>query len=50
MEETAAERVVRRCRELATCTEVEGETTRLYLCGAMGRCMRGCGGGWRPRG
>jgi allantoate deiminase len=33
-----AERVVARCRELAGCTQVEGETTRMFLCNAMLEC------------
>ncbi len=33
-----AERVIARCRELAGCTEVPGETTRMFLCNAMRQC------------
>ncbi len=35
MRDSTAHRVIARCRELALCTEIPGETTRLYLCPAM---------------
>ena len=40
-----AERVLARCRELALCTEVEGETTRLFLAPSMHR-VHALVGGW----
>ena len=41
----AAERVIERCRVLAACTEVPGETTRTFLCEAM-REVHGLVRGW----
>ena len=40
-----AQQIITRCRELARCTEVEGETTRTFLAPSM-RCVHALVGGW----
>lgn len=45
-----AEQVIARCRELALCTEVEGETTRTFLAPSMHRVHALLGGWMRTAG